>query len=103
MDFIPNSNEIMVQQLNRLQNSNRVWVANTKSMSMENILTETDEAFLDLHDNIQWLDGEKYFTWTPTRIEGVGVETLAEEVLRQHAEAYEERSATDEVLGAGGA
>ena len=64
MDFIPNSNEVMIQQLNRLQNTNHVWVGNVISMSLNNILTDKDEAFLDIHDNIKWLDHEKYFTWT---------------------------------------
>ena len=64
MDFIPNSNEIMIQQLNRLQNRNSVWIGDIKSMQINKILTDMDEAFLDIHDNIQWLDKEKYFTWT---------------------------------------
>ncbi len=64
MDFIPNSNEVMIQQLNRLQNTNKVWIGNTQTMQLINILTENDEAFLDIHDNIEWLNGEKYFTWT---------------------------------------
>jgi dipeptidyl-peptidase-4 len=64
MDFIPNSNEVMIQQLNRLQNRNKVWIGNVKSMQLNNILTDNDDAFLDIHDNIQWLDNEKYFTWT---------------------------------------
>ena len=64
MDFIPNSNEVMIQQLNRLQNRNTVWIGNVKSMQLINILTDKDDAFLDIHDNIQWLDKEKYFTWT---------------------------------------
>lgn len=64
MDFIPNSNEVMIQQLNRLQNTNTVWVGITETMKIKNILTERDEAFLNIHDNIQWLDGENYFTWT---------------------------------------
>lgn len=64
MDFIPNSNEVMIQQLNRLQNRNTVWVGNVKSMEVNKILTDKDDAFLDIHDNIQWLDNEKYFTWT---------------------------------------
>ncbi len=45
---------------------------------------------------------DKYFTWTPSRIQGVGIETLAEEVLRQHAEAFGERDARGDVLEAGG-
>ncbi|CAN5341598.1 hypothetical protein BH10ACI2_BH10ACI2_10700 [soil metagenome] len=67
LDFIPNSNELMIQQLNRLQNSNKVWIANAGTLALNNILTETDTAFLDIHDNIRWLDGEKYFTWTSER------------------------------------
>lgn len=67
MDFIPNSNELMIQQLNRLQNTNKVWIGNANSMALKNILTETDSAFLDVHDNIRWLDGEKNFTWTSER------------------------------------
>jgi dipeptidyl-peptidase-4 len=67
MDYIPNSNELMIQQLNRLQNTNKVWIANDKTMSLNNILTDKDDAFLDIHDNIKWLDDAKYFTWTSER------------------------------------
>lgn len=64
MDYIPGSSELMIQQLNRLQNTNTVWVGNTKTMALTNILTDKDEAFLDVHDNIVWLDQNKAFTWT---------------------------------------
>ena len=64
MDFIPNSNEVMVQQLNRKQNTNKIWIGNVETMLLKNIYTETDPDFLDIHDDIRWLDGEKYFTWT---------------------------------------
>ena len=64
MDYIPESEEVMIQQLNRLQNTNTVWVGNTKTMALRNILTDKDEAFLDVHDNIVWLDQHKSFTWT---------------------------------------
>jgi dipeptidyl-peptidase-4 len=64
MDYIPGSDEVMIQQLNRLQNTNTVWVGNTKTMALKNILTDKDEAFLDIHDNIVWLDNNKAFTWT---------------------------------------
>ena len=64
MDFIPNSSEVMMQQLNRRQDSNKIWIGNVKSRSIKNIYTESDPDFLDLHDDIRWLDGEKYFTWT---------------------------------------
>lgn len=64
MDFIPNSNEVMIQQLNRLQNQNDVWIGNTTTMALKKILTDKDEAFLDIHDNIVWLENNTAFTWT---------------------------------------
>lgn len=67
MDFVPNSNEVMIQQLNREQNTNKVFIGEIESMSLNNILVEKDEAFLDVHDDIRWLDNEKYFTWSSER------------------------------------
>ncbi|HVZ97243.1 MAG TPA: DPP IV N-terminal domain-containing protein [Chitinophagaceae bacterium] len=67
MDFIPGSDEVMIQQLNRPQDSNFVWVGNIKTMQLKNIFTETDKAFLDIHDDILWLDHAKYFTWSSER------------------------------------
>lgn len=64
MDYIPDSDEVMIQQLNRLQNTNTVWVGDTKTMGLKNILTDRDDAFLDIHDNIVWLDSTTSFTWT---------------------------------------
>ena len=67
MDFIPNSHEVMIQQLNRMQNADHVWIGDIASMQLKNILTETDKAFLDIHDDIRWLDKEQYFTWSSER------------------------------------
>lgn len=64
MDFIPNSHEVMIQQLNRRQNSNTVWIGNTKTMELNTIFVDRDDAWLDVHDNIMWLEHENYFTWT---------------------------------------
>lgn len=64
MDYIPGSSEVMIQQLNRLQNTNTVWVGNTKTLALKNILTDKDSAFVDIHDNIVWLDNTTAFTWT---------------------------------------
>ncbi len=67
MDFIPKSEEVMIQQLNRLQNTNKVWIGNTRTMALKNIMTDTDDAFLDVHDDIVWLDQNQSFTWTSER------------------------------------
>jgi len=44
---------------------------------------------------------DKYFTWTPSRIQGVGLEVIAEEALARHSRAYPVREINEE-LDAGG-
>jgi glutamate synthase (ferredoxin) len=44
----------------------------------------------------------KYFTWTPTRIEGVGLDIIAEEVLKRHRHAFPDRQINGATLDAGG-
>ena len=45
---------------------------------------------------------DKYFTWTPTRVEGIGVEEVAQETIRRHLKAFPQRSPNGAVLPAGG-
>ncbi len=40
---------------------------------------------------------DKYFTWTPTRIQGVGLEVIAEEVLTRHRHAFPDRQVNGEL------
>jgi glutamate synthase (ferredoxin) len=44
----------------------------------------------------------RYFTWTPSRIEGIGLDLIAEEVLLRHRRALPERQANGHALDAGG-
>ena len=44
---------------------------------------------------------DRYFTWTPSRIQGVGMDVLAEEVLARHRHAFPDRPVNG-VLDAGG-
>jgi glutamate synthase (ferredoxin) len=44
---------------------------------------------------------EKYFTWTPSRIQGISLDVIAEEALTRHRQAYPERQVNGE-LEAGG-
>ncbi|SHN08787.1 dipeptidyl-peptidase-4 [Cyclobacterium lianum] len=67
MDFIPGSDELLIQQLNRRQNTNTVWIADSRDLSLSPILKEKDDAFLDIHDNLIWLEDEQFFTWTSER------------------------------------
>lgn len=63
MEFIPGSDELFIQQLNRAQNTNKVWIAKIADQSLHNIFTDTDAAWLDTNDNIQWIKDNQYFTW----------------------------------------
>lgn len=67
MEFIPGSDELFIQQLNRPQNTNKVWIAKISDQSLNNIFTDTDAAWLDANDNVQWLKDNRYFTWESER------------------------------------
>ena len=45
---------------------------------------------------------DKYFTWTPTRIEGIGLPTVYEEVYRRHRLAFPTYRLNGRVLPVGG-
>jgi glutamate synthase (ferredoxin) len=45
---------------------------------------------------------DKYFTWTPSRIEGVGLDVIAQEVLARHQRAFPDRPVNGHVLDEGG-
>jgi glutamate synthase domain-containing protein 2/glutamate synthase domain-containing protein 1/glutamate synthase domain-containing protein 3 len=45
---------------------------------------------------------DKYFTWTPSRVEGAGIEVVAQEALTRHQIAFPDRTVNGHVLDAGG-
>ena len=45
---------------------------------------------------------DKFFTWTPSRVEGVGIDVIGKEVLLRHGRAFPERPANGHVLDVGG-
>ena len=45
---------------------------------------------------------DKYFTWTPTRIGGAGIDVIVEESLRRHQKAYPSREVEEDTLDEGG-
>ncbi|MBR5611849.1 MAG: DPP IV N-terminal domain-containing protein, partial [Bacteroidaceae bacterium] len=65
MEFIPDSNELFIQQMNREQNTNRVWTIKIDESFpvLVPILIESDKAWVETNDDIHWLKGNKYFTW----------------------------------------
>ena len=60
-------NQIVLQQLNRLQNTNRVMLADPRTGRVKTVLTERDDAWVDVHDELKWLANGKRFTWVSER------------------------------------
>jgi dipeptidyl-peptidase-4 len=58
---------LWVQQLNRLQNINRLFRVDVKSGLATEVLTESDAAWVDVHDEMKWLAGRNHFTWISER------------------------------------
>lgn len=70
MEWIPESSsgtgQLILQQFNRLQNTNHVLVADARSGSCRQVLAERDDAWVDVHDEMQWI-GPDEFTWVSER------------------------------------
>ena len=45
---------------------------------------------------------DRYFTWTPSRIEGVGIDVIAQEVLARHQRAFPDRPVNGHTIESGG-
>jgi glutamate synthase (NADPH) large chain len=45
---------------------------------------------------------DKYFTWTPSRVSGIGIDVVAEEVKMRHDRAFHERQPQGHTLDTGG-
>ncbi|MGI8787182.1 MAG: S9 family peptidase [Pyrinomonadaceae bacterium] len=68
MDWANNSDEIVLQYLNRLQNNDQVMLADAKTGNVRAILTEKDDAWVDVTmPEMNWLDNGKRFLWTSER------------------------------------
>ncbi len=67
MEWVENSGALLIQQLNRKQNANRVMLYDVYRRSLKTILTERDEAWVDVHDELHWIDEGKQFTWISER------------------------------------
>ena len=67
MDWIPGTHELLLQRLNRLQNENHVVAANAETGHLRTLLVERDEAWVDVHDELMWLESNRRFTWISQR------------------------------------
>ena len=66
-EWSPDGKHILVQQLNRLQNRNRVMLADARTGTTRDVLNESDEAWLENDNPIRWLEGGAAFLWLSER------------------------------------
>ena len=67
MDWAASSDEVVLQRLNRLQNRNEVMLGDARTGRVRTVLVEQDSTWVDLVDDLVWLDGGKNFTWVSDR------------------------------------
>ncbi|MFL6276478.1 MAG: S9 family peptidase [Blastocatellia bacterium] len=80
MEWAASSDEVIIQQLNRLQNTNVVMLGDAHSGKVRQIMTEKDDAWVDIawgdidwdkhglaRGDVEWLDGGKRFLWASER------------------------------------
>ena len=63
---MPATGELLIQQLNRLQNTNRLFLYRA-DQGAEQVLVDQDDAWVDVHDELLWLDDDNHFTWPSDR------------------------------------
>jgi dipeptidyl-peptidase 4 len=80
MEWAASSDEVVIQQLNRLQNTNLLMLGDIRSGQVRPILTEKDDTWVDVawgdidwdkrglaRGDVEWLDGGKRFLWASER------------------------------------
>ena len=67
MDWAGNSEEIVFQRMNRLQNTNTLFLANKNTGECKVVLEEKDQAWLDTVDDLQFFEDGNFFLWMSER------------------------------------
>jgi len=67
MEWAANSDEVVLQHLNRLQNTNEVMLGDARTGRVRTVLTERDSAWLNVVDDLKWLNKGMEFTWVSER------------------------------------
>jgi dipeptidyl-peptidase-4 len=67
LEWSPNGRQILLQQFNRLQNVNKVMLADPQSGAAHDVLTETDEAWIENENPVRWTENGRGFVWLSER------------------------------------
>ncbi|HCR49735.1 MAG TPA: S9 family peptidase [Bacteroidetes bacterium] len=68
MEWAGNAHELVIQRMNRKQNTNQVMLCEAKTGRTRTVFTDADpKAWVDVVDDLIWTDGERAFTWVSER------------------------------------
>ncbi|HET7550341.1 MAG TPA: S9 family peptidase [Gemmatimonadaceae bacterium] len=67
VDWAANSTELVIQQLDRLQHTDLVLLADARTGTVRTALTEHDSAWVEVVDDLTWLHDGKEFLWLSER------------------------------------
>ena len=67
VEWAANSDEVVVQRLNRLQNRLDLHIGDARTGAITTILTERDSTWVELVDDFAWLDKGRQFIWMSER------------------------------------
>lgn len=65
LQWIPRTRSLLLQQLNRLQNTNRVFMAESATGEVTPLLVDSDKAWVEAHNDLTWhSDGRRFLFWS---------------------------------------
>jgi dipeptidyl-peptidase-4 len=67
MEWAPDSSRVVFQRLNRMQNTNEVVSGDPRSGKTEVCFTDRDEAWVEVMDEMHWVEGGGGFLWLSER------------------------------------
>src|SRR5438552_1508883 len=67
LEWAASPDEVVLEHLNRAQNTLEVMLGDARSGQVRTVLTERDSAWVDVVDDLRWIDGGKSFTWISER------------------------------------
>ncbi|MFC1549866.1 S9 family peptidase [Candidatus Neomarinimicrobiota bacterium] len=67
MGWAESSEELIIQKINRKQNANEIQLVNVNSGDVQTIFTDHDQAWLDVVNDLFWLEDGQAFSWISER------------------------------------
>ncbi|MFQ5889085.1 MAG: DPP IV N-terminal domain-containing protein [Gemmatimonadota bacterium] len=67
MEWAESSEEVLIQRLNRHQNHLDVLLGDARTGETHLLFSETDDAWVEVRDDLEWIENGRRFVWTSER------------------------------------